>query len=385
MPHSNPPLTAQSTLLRGPESFIRGLLEEAGIAVNGHQPWDIQVHNPDFYARVLRHGSLGLGESYMDGWWDCERLDELFYRVLRHGLDRKTLRLGHYLGSLLASVLFNLQSKRRAYIVGERHYDLGNDLFQAMLDPTMSYSCGYWKAARDLVEAQRHKLALICAKLCLQPGQRLLDIGCGWGGLAEYAARHHGVEVVGITISREQQALARERCAGLPVQIRLQDYRELDERFDRIVSVGMFEHVGYKNYRTYMKVVRRCLKDDGLMLLHTIGSNESQRSVDPWIGKYIFPNGMLPSIAQLGRAWEELLVMEDWHNFGADYDKTLMAWYTNFCAAWPNLRARYDERFFRMFRYYLLSCAGAFRARNIQLWQIVLSPRGVSGGYQAPR
>lgn len=385
MSDRNPSLGAAGTTGRGAEALIRSTLQEADIFVGGHRPWDIRVHKTSFYARVLRQGSLGLGEAYMDGWWDCERLDQFFHRVLAHGVERRTTSLLQRALRLLPGLMFNLQSKRRAYIVGERHYDLGNDLFEAMLDPTMSYSCAYWKHAETLADAQRAKLDLACRKLNLRPGQRLLDIGCGWGGLAAHAARKYGVRVVGLTVSREQQALAQQRCSGLPVEIRLQDYRAIDEHFDRIVSIGMFEHVGYKNYRRYMQVVQRCLSEGGLMLLHTIGSNDTRYGVDPWINRYIFPNGMLPSVAQIGRACEGLLVMEDWHNFGADYDRTLMAWEANFTAHWPALRARYGERFRRMWTYYLLSCAGAFRARDIQLWQIALSPRGVPGGYHAPR
>jgi cyclopropane-fatty-acyl-phospholipid synthase len=266
-------------------------------------------------------------------------------------------------------------------MVGEQHYDLGNLLYQCMLDSRMTYTCAYWSKATDLEQAQTDKLALSCRKLGLQPGQRVLDIGCGWGSFAEFAARHYRVQVVGITISREQAELARQRCRGLPVEIRLQDYRELHEPFERIVSLGMFEHVGCRNYSTYMQVVRRCLADGGLFLLHSIGSNRSLAHADPWIDRHIFPNGGLPSIAQIGKAIEKDFVMEDWHNFGADYDRTLMAWHANFEHHWPQLEGRYDQRFRRMWRYYLLTCAGAFRARDLQLWQIVLSKGGVPGGY----
>lgn len=279
-----------------------------------------------------------------------------------------------------------MQSRRRAFIVGERHYNLGNDLFQNMLDKRMNYSCAYWKDASNLDEAQENKLELICKKLYLQPGMRVLDIGCGWGAFAKYAAERYGVEVVGITVSKDQVALGREMCKGLPVEIKLQDYRDVNEKFDRIVSVGMIEHVGYKNYREYFLIAHRNLKDDGLFLLHTISQVRSTKSTDAWIHKYIFPNGMLPSIAQLAKAVENLFVIEDIHNFGADYDKTLMAWYNNFNTNWGKIKDKYGERFYRMWKYFLLSSAGAFRARNKnQLWQIVLSKNGVLGGYQSFR
>ena len=366
------------------ERHVRELLELAQVEIGGHQPWDIQVHDDRLYRRVLSEGSLGLGESYMDGWWDCASLDAFMYRVLRADLDREVSgRYDLLLGVL--SVVGNLQSKTRAWMVGHQHYDLDNRLYERMLDKRMIYTCGYWQNATSLDQAQEDKLELVCRKLRLKPGDKLLDIGCGWGGLAEYAARNFGVSVVGLTISEEQAKLARERCAGLDVEIRLLDYRDIDERFDHVVSLGMFEHVGWKNYATYMEVVHNCLKDDGLFLLHTIGANRTHFGGDPWIDRYIFPNGELPSLVQIGKAIEGRFVMEDWHNFGADYDKTLMAWHANVDAAWDELGEKYDERFRRMWRYYLLTCAGSFRARRNQLWQVVLSKSGVRGGYRAPR
>lgn len=365
--------------------IVHELLAEADIEINGSRPFDIRVNNPDFFKRVLQDGSLGLGESYMDGWWVCERLDMFFQRALRSGLENK---LPHHLKDTLrvaAARLTNLQSRKRAWIVGKEHYDLGNDLFSLMLDPYMQYSCGYWPHAAILEQAQQNKLEMICQKLQLQPGMSLLDVGCGWGGLAYYAAQHYGVKVHGVTISAEQQKLAQTRCAGQDVTILLQDYRDLNLQFDRIVSVGMFEHVGPKNYSTYFDVVARNLKPDGLFLLHTIGANRTDMTVDPWINRYIFPNGCLPSVRHIADASETHFVMEDWHNFGADYDRTLMAWHERFIAAWPTLQDNYSERFYRMFVYYLQACAGAFRARNIQLWQVLFSPRGVEGGLRVAR
>lgn len=364
--------------------IVHELLDKADIEINGSRSWDIQVKNPDFFKRVLQEGSLGLGESYMDGWWECDRLDIFFHHVLKHKLDQQ---LPHHFKDTLriaAARLTNLQSKKRAWIVGKEHYDLGNDLFSLMLDPYMQYSCGYWKEATTLAAAQEAKLDMICRKLALEPGMSLLDIGCGWGGLAEFAARHYGVKVHGVTISAEQQKLAQQRCEGLDVTILLQDYRDLNEQFDRIVSVGMFEHVGPKNYATYFDVVARNLKPDGIFLLHTIGAIKTDMNVDPWIDKYIFPNGCLPSVRHIADASEPHFILEDWHNFGADYDTTLMAWYERFIQAWPQLADSYGERFKRMFSYYLNACAGAFRARDIQLWQVVFS-RGVEGGLRVAR
>jgi len=364
--------------------LVERLLDGSGVALDGPRPWDLQVHDPAFFPRVLRHGSLGLGEAYVEGQWDCDRIDEMIARLLRHGLGRRGDRSVERLFDVVQAELANLQSRSRAFIVGEKHYDRGNDLFEGMLGASMAYSCGYWREAATLDEAQRAKHDLVARKLGLAPGMRVLDIGCGWGSLAEYAARHHGCEVVGITVSEEQAAYARERCAELPVEIRLQDYRDLTGRFDRIVSIGMFEHVGPRNYGAYFRAVRRLLAAEGLFLLQTIGSNVPRRGVDPWINRYVFPNGNLPSAAQLIGAAETLLVMEDWQSFGADYDRTLMAWCRNLEAAWPALGARYEEATRRTFRYFLLACAGAFRAREIQLWQVVFSLRR-PGRYDAPR
>lgn len=363
---------------------VERLLEGSGITLNGNASEDLQVYHPDLFSRILRQGTLGLGEAYMDGWWEAEHIDRLTHRLLQHGLGERAHTSSERLMYRLQAGLFNLQSKARAWIVGEAHYDMGNDLFELMLDPTMCYSCGYWKEASNLHEAQLAKLELACRKLQLRPGMTLLDIGCGWGSLAEHAARHHGVKVTGITISKQQAELARERCRDLPVDIQLCDYRDLAGQYDRILSIGMFEHVGQRNYDSYFATVDRLLADDGLFLLHTIGSNTSRISADPWINRYIFPNGILPSIRQIAEASEEYLVVEDWQNFGADYDRTLLAWLHNLDSHWYQIAHNYSERTHRMFRYYLSVCAGAFRARNIQLWQVVFS-RGRAGRYDAPR
>ena len=358
------------------EKIVRELLEYAGIQVNGPNPWDIQVHNPHLYDRVLGEVHLGLGESYMDGWWDCDAIDQFITRALNANLDVRVRGNWKIAWHWLRARLLNLQAASRAYEVGEKHYDLGNDLYTAMLDKRLNYTCGYWKNASNLDEAQEAKLDLVCRKIGLKPGMRVLELGCGWGSFAKYAAETYGAEVLGVTVSKEQVALGMELCKGLPVELRLQDYREVQGQYDAVISIGILEHVGYKNYRTYMQVVDRCLKPGGIAFIHTIGGNVSSVSGDPWTTKYIFPNGMLPSIAQIGKAMEGIFVMEDWHNFGPDYDKTLMAWYANFERAWDRLKPKYGDRFYRMWRYYLLSCAGGFRSRNTQLWQIVMTRKG---------
>lgn len=360
------------------------LLAHAGVHLDGDAPTDLRVHDERLYARVFAHGSLGLGESYMDGWWDADDLPGMFTRILGAHLDAELKTLDTLLAHLKARFI-NLQRGEHAFEIGKAHYDLGNDLFQAMLGKRLVYSCGYWAQADNLDDAQVAKLDLICRKLRLQPGQRVLDIGCGWGEALKYAAEKYGVQGVGVTVSQEQADFARALCLGLPVEIRLQDYRELDEPFDAIFSIGMFEHVGALNYRTYFEVARRCLRDEGLFVLHCIGSNGAPSRPDPWIEKYIFPNSMIPAAAQVAAAVQDLFVVEDWHNFGADYDRTLTAWRANFDAAWPELSERYDDRFRRMWHFYLSVSTAVFRSRRDQLWQLTLSPHGVPGGYRVPR
>jgi cyclopropane-fatty-acyl-phospholipid synthase len=364
---------------------IQDIFDLADVRINGNRPWDIQVRNLSFYERVLSGGSLALGETYMDGWWDCEALDQFFYKIMDARLDKKVKKSKQVLWAILKAKIMNAQSRSKAYEIGKRHYDIGNDIFSIMLDKGMNYSCGYWNKAETLDKAQEAKLDLICRKTGLKPGMKVLDIGCGWGGFTKYAAEKYDVRVLGITVSREQVEFARKFCKGLPVEIELQDYRKLKEEFDRIISIGMFEHVGSRNYRAYMKVVHRCLTSDGLFLLHTIAGNSSVSSTDPWINKYIFPDSMLPSPKQITSAAEGVFVLEDWHSFGQYYDKTLMAWYSNFTKNWDKIKDTYDQRFYRMWTYYLLSCAGSFRSRRNMLWQIVFSKKGIQGGYQIIR
>lgn len=353
--------------------FIKQLLSKAGIEINGSQPWDMSIHNDAFYERVFREGSIGLGETYMEGMWDCEQLDECMYRIISTNLadyikwDFKKALL------LIKARMFNLQSVSRSRDVAYKHYDIGNVLYEAMLDSRMIYSCAYWENALTLEEAQEAKLDLICRKLKLKPGEMVVDIGCGWGGFARFAAEKYQVNVLGITISEEQAKKAAIVCAGLPVEIRIQDYRTLEGEFDKVVSIGMFEHVGYKNYQGYMDTVQRILKKDGLFLLHCIGGNRSAIVADPWIDKYIFPNGMIPSIYQIDQATQGKFILEDWHNIGLHYDRTLMEWLKRFKDSWPQLKDKYDQRFYNMWVYYLSCSAASFRAKSNNVWQIVFS------------
>ena len=326
------------------EGYVRELMLGAGITIGGDAPHDIQVHNKDFYTRILRDGSLGFGESYVEGWWDSPNLDQTQTKILAARLDQKVKDNWLMVAHVVRAKVMNLQSSLRSFEVGEKHYDIGNDLYEAMLDKNLLYTCGYWKNAKTLDEAQENKLDLICRKLNLKSGMKVLDLGCGWGGFARFAAKNYGAEVTGYTVSKEQVALARERSVGLPVTFHLADYREASGTYDAVVSIGLMEHVGYKNYETYMELVDRCLAPDGVAFVHTIGGNKSCTAVEPWFHKYIFANSLLPSMGQLATAMEEKLSIEDVHNIGMHYDPTLMAWHANFEAAWPQLGPKYGER-----------------------------------------
>lgn len=355
---------------------VRDLLALAHIELNGDNPWDLQVHNEGFYGLVLSRGSLGLGESYMDGWWDVPQLDEFFSRIQKAELHYKVKAFTAFW--LVAKArLFNRQSRQSSNKVTQQHYDLGNDLYEVMLDKNMQYTCAYWKDADNLDQAQENKLRLICKKLYLQAGMKVLELGSGFGGLARFMAKEYGCEVVSYNLSHEQVKFSREFCAGLPVRFEEKDYRDAvyePDIFDRVAAIGLFEHIGPKNYGHFLKLAYEKVKTGGLFLLHTIGGEKSHVATDPWVDKYIFPNAVVPSLSQMGRALAGIWVMEDWHNFGPDYDKTLLAWWRNFDARYCTLdKRRYDQRFYRMWKLYLMMSAGAFRSRRLQLWQIVLS------------
>lgn len=373
------------------KKFLEKLLAKTGVTINGDKSYDIQVRDERFYKRFLLNPSLGAGESYMEGWWDCAQLDEMFFRLTRQ-IDTDTLYTPWKLALMRFVNLFvNQQTRFKSRRVAKEHYNLDNSLYQYMLGDSMAYTCAYWNNAKNLDEAQRNKFNLICKKIDLQPGDKVLELGCGWGSFAKYAAETYGCEIVAVNIASEQIKYAKECGKNLPIAYFLCDYRDQkiynpnNLKFDKVVSIGLCEHVGAKNYRHFMQIARDNLKEDGHFLLHTIGRNISANYVDPWINKYIFPNGMLPSLKQLAASAESLFVIEDLHNFGSDYDKTLMAWHKNFISHWPQLSLRYDDKFYRMWNYYLLSCAGVFRAREMQLWQFVLTPKGKLNGYRSIR
>lgn len=361
---------------READEWCREQLASADVIVDGDRAWDIQIHDARFFERVLRDGTLGVGEAYVDGWWDSEALDQTIDRFMRARLGDAVRDSWPIVVQTLRARVLNLQSKTRSFGNGQHHYDIGNDLYEAMLDRRMLYTCAYWRTARTLEEAQEAKLELVCRKIGLKPGMRVLDLGCGWGGFAAYAAERYGASVVGYTVSREQVRWAHDRYAHLPIEVRLDDYRNATGRYDAVVSIGLMEHVGPKNYRAYMELTERCLAPDGIAFVHTIGGNHARTHLEPWFDRYIFPGAVLPTLAQLVTAMDGVFVPEDVHNIGEDYDKTLMAWWNNFDTAWPALSTRYDERFYRMWKYYLLASAGAFRARAQQLFQLVMTRPG---------
>jgi len=373
------------------KQIITELLDLAGIKVDGSAPFDIEVLDQRFYQRVLKDHSLGLGEAYMDGWWSAQSVDSFICKALSARLDKRLKKNPSIAMQLLLARLMNMQTKLRSLQVADIHYNLDNELYSHMLGPTMSYTCAYWKGATTLEEAQDNKHDLVCRKLNLSSEDRVLELGCGWGGFAEFAAKNYGCKLVSVNISTEQIKYARERCKGLNVEFFECDYRDSDAynpqgiEFDKVVSIGMCEHVGHKNYDVLMNVVCNNLKNHGLFLLHTIGGNHFSTQCEPWTHKYIFPHGVLPSITGLASAMEEEFVMEDWHNFGVNYDRTLLAWHENFVKNWDKIKHKYDDRFYRMWTYYLLSCAGMFRSRDAQLWQVVMSKHGLPGGYESVR
>jgi cyclopropane-fatty-acyl-phospholipid synthase len=312
----------------------------------------------------------------MEDWWETDALDVTIDKMMRANLKQKITGSWRMRALTVKAVMLNLQAKTRSGASVEAHYDIGNDLYTRMLDPRMVYTCGYWKNAKTLTEAQEAKLDLVCKKAGLEPGMRVLDFGCGWGGLASWAAEKYGCSVVGVTLSKDQVSLGNQLWKHLPVELRLCDYRDVRGTFDRVLSVGMMEHVGPKNHRDMMLAIDRCLKPDGVAVVHTIANNKSLRHGTPFIEKYIFPNAVAPSLAQIGKAIEGTFVLEDLHNIGPDYDPTLMAWWDNFDRTYSEISGRYDRKFYQMWKFYLLAAAGASRSRDGQLYQFVLTKTG---------
>jgi cyclopropane-fatty-acyl-phospholipid synthase len=368
------------------QDWLAQLLASADIHLNGNRAWDIQIHHPQLLKRLLSQGGLGLGESYMDGWWECQAIDLMLERAMRARLHERLQTPRAWWEGLKGS-LRPRDGANPSRVVGRMHYEVANPVFQAMFDPYMTHSCAYWvDGAQTLEEAQLAKLDMICRKLQLKPGMRVLDIGCGWGSFMRYAAEHYGVTVLGLTSSAAQVQLGQELSRSLPVQFELTDYRHFNpdskSRFDRVVSIGMFEQLGQSNFSAFFQTAKRCLKDDGWMLLQTQGKTQHTGLLDDWDEKYIHPQGYMPRLDEVTQASEAHFVVEDVHNFGADHDRTVQHWHQRFEMAWPQLRLSNDERFYRLWRFHLLSSAASFRTRQKQMWQLVLSPKGMHKVYR---
>ena len=341
------------------EEIITKKLKEVDVVIGGSRDWDIQVKNKKFFRKVFLNANMGLGESYVNKYFECRRLDQLIYR-LRHYFPKKSIILKN-IYDIIQDKFINFQSIKRATKVAKTHYDLEVKIFQKFLDKRMIYTCGYWNNAKNLDEAQEKKLDLIAKKLEFKPNMKVLDVGCGWGGSAAYFAKKYRVQVVGITNSKEQYNYAQAHNSSELTQFIYCDYREHKEKYDAIYSIGMFENVGSKNYLTFFKCIKNNLKQNASFLLHTIGMDMTVNTRFSWAVKYIFPNGELPSQKQITDNIEHNFIIDDWHNFGCDYDKTLMQWYKNFVRTYPSFKSDYyDERFFRTWSFYLLLFAKFF-------------------------
>ncbi|XP_021964854.2 cyclopropane-fatty-acyl-phospholipid synthase [Folsomia candida] len=372
-------------------------LDQVGITINKGGPCDIKNRNfmtsqDTVYIRAINEGILGFGESYMDGDWDAEDIPAVFYKIFAN--DAPILRMfmnpwNRFLYYMQFS-FFNLQTKQRVYDVAKIHYDLGNEFFENMLDSTMNYTCGYFKDTDNLEKAQLAKMDFVAAKLGIKQGMTVLDIGCGFGGMARHLAINYGATVTAVTISKEQATFAQQACRGLPVTVKVMDYRDVSGTYDRVVSLGDLEHIGPANYGTFFKTVSRCLKEDGLCLIHCMGNyHDVMPHQEPFSAKYVFPGACLPYYTEVMGSLQNLFLIEDWHNFGNDYNLTSVAWRDNFIRNWPKLqqldKIKYDDRFYRMWTFYLGVAIALYKARKIQLWQIVLSKHGVVGGYRSVR
>ncbi len=359
------------------ERRAQELFALAGIKINGDQPCDIQVRNNAAFVRLFGYGSLGWGEAYVDGYWDCEQLDDFVCRCLIANLT------GHFRPSdFLLFLRARLLNRSFPTLAVPKHYESGIELFEKMLDQRLIYSSGYWKNATTLNEAQEHKLDLVAEKLGLKAGMKVLDIGCGWGGAIRYFAERYKVSGLAVTTSKNQYDVACQTCKDLPIEIRLHDYREVSEQFDCSYSIEMLGHLKPKHYKHYFQFVNRTLREGGSHLVQVAGSSMRAVRSDPWVQRYIFPGGYVPAPSQLIAAAQASLNLEDWQILTKDHDQTFMAWHENLSAAWKDFEEEVDERTVRMWRYYLLSFAGVFRSNASQLWQIVFSKSAVNPTYK---
>ncbi len=343
----------------------------------------IRLGKPSLYGRILTNPELAVGEAYMDGDLVLEEGDLRDFLQLFHqnksNLRKRPVRRA------IASAMRRFRRFQQANPIGRaeanvaHHYDISNDFYRLFLDEDLTYSCAYFEQdGQSLEEAQQAKLRHIAAKLRIEPGMRVLDIGCGWGGMAMYLVRELGAHVVGVTLSVEQRDLAEARAAerGLSdkVEFRLVDYRMVTEKFDRIVSVGMFEHVGAPHFAEFFEKISDLLADDGLALVHSIGAKGTPGVTGPWIRKYIFPGGYSPALSETMAAIEKSgLWVTDIEILRLHYADTLREWSRRFAANRPAVAAMFDERFCRMWEFYLATAEFAFRAGGHMNFQIQLA------------
>ncbi len=345
----------------------------------------MRLTDPTLYRSLFFNPELAAGEAYMDGRMSFENSTLRDFLTL---FSVNRLSLGSYpLQKVLRTVSRGLKRFQQANPIGKaqknvaHHYDIGNDFYRLFLDRGMQYSCAYFTSDDNtLEEAQQNKLRLIASKLDLKPGQKVLDIGCGWGDMALYLGRMADVQVVGVTLSKEQCKLANEKAKALGladrVRFELRDYRDLTERFDRIVSVGMFEHVGVHHYGEYFAKVNELLTDTGVMLLHSIGHMSPPGTASPWLRKYIFPGAYSPALSEVFTAVEQnSLWVTDLEFLRVHYAKTLAHWVSRFEANRAKVAEMYDERFCRMWEFYLISCEMMFRTGSQLVFHMQLAKK----------
>lgn len=370
------------------EKAVRKIVELGGIpeTVFDH----VKVLDESAWFDIITKGNLGIAEGYMHGKIEVDPLP--FFRTIMNGTSVGTRRKegSDYLGlvmqvlslpTMLMGRFVNMQSRELSTRVTKQHYDAGNDLYEVMLGPTMAYTCGYWKGAKNLEEAQKNKFDLILRKLQLKPGMKVADLGCGWGTAAAYMHEHGKADVTAVSLSEQQVKWAKDHLEKPGLKYIWSDYRDICDdpkqagTFDRIYSIGMLEHVGYKNYEPFFSCVKRLLKPDGLAVVHTIGEPDFVPASDPFLDKYIFPGAVIPALSALTPAFENHFILEDFHNFGYDYALTLAAWSDNAKAFFKKNPTAYTPEFQRMWDYYLRMCEALFELRINQLWHFVLSPR----------
>lgn len=330
---------------------------------------------------LLRSPSVGFGDCYTEGLIEIHGDMLAFANEVTAAITNK--KDSGYYGPKIRSLLYALRvnSLDRSRHNVRHHYDLGNDFYKLWLDERMVYTCAYYDTpAATLAEAQVAKLDHVCRKLNLQPGQKVIEAGCGWGALAIHMAEHYGVDVIAYNNSSEQVAFARERAAAKNLNGRVifveDDYRKVDERCDAFVSVGMLEHVGLANFRTLGALIKRCLKPEGFGLIHSIGRSFPDRT-DPWIVKQIFPGGHIPSLSEMMRVFEpQKFSVLDVENLRPHYARTCASWLENFEAVADKVADMYDEEFVRMWRLYLAGSSAGFQSGTLQLYQVLFAPRG---------